>query len=146
MIATKAFGMGIDKPNVRYTINVNHPSSIEDYVQAAGRGGRDRRNAISYVLFDSTEYIELSVNNIIDILTKCELGQQINWLWNYRDKFVLADDFIELCKQNGCSEREAIIVKDNAQPYFENVDRNIVLYFHNNSLEELIRRNLCCMK
>lgn len=142
MVATKAFGMGIDKPNVRYTINVNHPSSIEDYVQAAGRGGRDRKNAISYVLFDSTEYIELSINNIIDILTKCELGQQINWLWNYRDKFVLAEDFIELCKQNGCSEREAKAVKDSAQPYFENVDRNIELFFHNNSFRGTYKEKL----
>lgn len=142
MVATKAFGMGIDKPNVRYTINVNHPSSIESYVQAAGRGGRDRKNAISYVLFDSTEYIELSVNNIIDILAKCELGQQINWLWNYRDKFVLAEDFIELCKQNGCSEREAKAVKDSAQPYFENVDRNIELFFHNKSFRGAYKEKL----
>lgn len=142
MVATKAFGMGIDKPNVRYTINVNHPSSIESYVQAAGRGGRDRKNAISYLLFDSTEYIELSVNNIIDILAKCKLGQQINWLWNYRNKFVLAEDFIELCKQNGCSEKEAKVVKDNAQPYFENVDRNIELFFHNNSFRGAYKEKL----
>lgn len=142
MVATKAFGMGIDKPNVRYTINVNHPSSIESYVQAAGRGGRDRKNAISYLLFDTTEYIELSVNNINDILAKCKLGQQINWLWNYRNKFVLAEDFIELCKQNGCSEKEAKVVKDNAQPYFENVDRNIELFFHNNSFRGAYKEKL----
>lgn len=142
MVATKAFGMGIDKPNIRYTINVNHPSSIESYVQAAGRGGRDRKNAISYLLFDSTEYIELSVNNISDILSKCKLGQQINWLRDYRNKFVLADDFIELCKHNGCSEREARIVKDSAQSFFQNVDKNIELFFHNNSFKGAYKEKL----
>ena len=52
MVATKAFGMGIDKPNIRATVHVNMPSSIESYVQEAGRGGRDRKSALSVVLFN----------------------------------------------------------------------------------------------
>ncbi len=52
MVATKAFGMGIDKPNVRFTINVNMPSSLESFVQEAGRAGRDRRMALSTIIFD----------------------------------------------------------------------------------------------
>lgn len=50
MVATKAFGMGIDKPNVRYTINMNYSSSLESFVQEAGRAGRDRRMALSVIL------------------------------------------------------------------------------------------------
>jgi ATP-dependent DNA helicase RecQ len=51
MVATKAFGMGIDKPNVRFTINMNYSSSLESFVQEAGRAGRDRKMALSVILY-----------------------------------------------------------------------------------------------
>jgi ATP-dependent DNA helicase RecQ len=51
MVATKAFGMGIDKPNVRFTINVNYSSSLESFVQEAGRSGRDKRISLATILY-----------------------------------------------------------------------------------------------
>lgn len=53
MVATKAFGMGIDKDNVRLTIHSNISSSIESFVQESGRAGRDRKHCLSVILYNN---------------------------------------------------------------------------------------------
>ena len=60
MVATKAFGMGIDKPNVRFTINMNYSSSLESFVQESGRAGRDQKMALSVILFSDYKLVRVS--------------------------------------------------------------------------------------
>ena len=67
MVATKAFGMGIDKPNVRFTLNVNHSGSLEAYVQEAGRAGRDRKMALSVILYSDCNVREDETNELIPV-------------------------------------------------------------------------------
>ena len=59
IVATNAFGMGIDKPNVRAIIHMNLPQSIENYMQEAGRGGRDGKKAFSIVLKNKNDTYDL---------------------------------------------------------------------------------------
>jgi ATP-dependent DNA helicase RecQ len=55
MVATSAFGMGIDKPNIRYIVHYQAPGSLEQYVQEIGRAGRDGRPAHCILLFDAAD-------------------------------------------------------------------------------------------
>jgi ATP-dependent DNA helicase RecQ len=55
MVATSAFGLGIDKRDIRFVMHFQSPASLEQYVQEAGRGGRDGRKANCILLYDSSD-------------------------------------------------------------------------------------------
>lgn len=90
IVATNAFGMGIDKSNVRYVVHYNMPSDLESYYQEAGRAGRDGDQAECVLLF-----------NRADVVTNKFLIEHSSE-GNHSNEYQKLNEMVDYCNTNQC--------------------------------------------
>lgn len=100
IVATNAFGMGIDKPDVRLVIHLDMPGSLEEYFQEAGRAGRDGRKAYAVALCAETDSARLTKRTEDEFPEKKLIRQVYEALGDYTAADFSLADFSAVCRLN----------------------------------------------
>ena len=92
MVATNAFGMGIDKPDVRIVLHLDLPDSLEAYFQEAGRAGRDGEKAYAVILYTKTDRTTLH-RRVVDTFPDKEYILNVYEHLQYYYQMAMGDGF-----------------------------------------------------
>ena len=114
IVATNAFGMGIDKPNVRLVIHADIPGSLENYLQEAGRAGRDREAARCVLLYNSEDVERQFGMSARSRLTRQEIQAILKSLRNLDRKKRMNGEVVATTGEILTEEEEGKFERDSA--------------------------------
>jgi ATP-dependent DNA helicase RecQ len=145
MVATNAFGMGIDRPDIRYVVHYQLPGSLEAYYQEAGRAGRDGEEARCTLLYDhgdrKVQLYFARKRSKVELLATYARGTQCRWkmILGYFDEEVEQGDECGHC--DNCVQRradaDASTLKMKARPRLKKGDAVRVPKYGRGSVEEV---------
>lgn len=115
MVATNAFGMGIDKADVRFVVHLDLPESLEAYYQEAGRAGRDEKRSYAVLLANQSDIMGLESRYLDSFPSPDEIRKTYHYLGNYfqlafgaGEGLTFAFDIADFCKRFNVSVLKTI--------------------------------------